>query len=227
MPSSLHEQFRGDKAPLRRDLPQLVTAKLHEDGFGGAVHAEEAADYGVLTPTELRTARINIAAATAHLPITSEMAFTVPQLLKRVQLLAPGAQSTSGVLRALIRRPELDEQFAKAFADSGFLSCDQVIGRASWKYDITEMRARQAQGASLEVLAHCGVMLSRQRLKQPLDWDAVLVDLRTLAAWFPELRTLQLLQQLYTRLHALHVKSVLVAQCWLDWRSGRAATAIN
>jgi hypothetical protein len=225
MPSSLHEQFHG-MGQGRRDLSQLVTTNLHEEGLGDGRHADmAAADYGLLTPVELRTARINIAAATAHLPVTAEMAWAVPQLLKRVQLLAPGAQSTSSVLRALIRKPELDEQFAKAFTDSGFLSCDEVIGRARWKFDITEMMAKQAEGSGLEVLAHCGVMLTRHRLRQPLDWDAVLVDLRTLATWFPELRTLQLLVQLYTRLHALHAKSVLVAQCWLDWRSGRAATA--
>ena len=225
MSSSLHEPFQGGNAQVRRDLSQLVTTNLHEEGLATACDDETVPDYGFLTPVELRTARTNIAAATAHLPVTAEMAWAVPQLLKRVQMVAPGAQSTSAVLRALIRKPELDEQFAKAFTDSGFLSCDQVIGRASWKYDLSEMMAKQAEGAGLEVLAHCGVMLTRHRLKQPLDWDAVLVDLRTLAAWFPELRTIELLLHLCMRLHALHVKSVLVAQCWLDWRSGRAAAA--
>lgn len=227
---SLHEprdgmvtQFPGDEAHLRRDFSQHGATNLHDERLEDASPPEPALAYDILTPEELHIARKNIAAATAHLPITTEMARTVPQLLKRIQLVAPAAQSTSGVLRALIRRPELDEKFADAFAESGFLSCDQVIGRAGWKYDFTEMMAKQSAGSGLEVLAHCGVILSRHRMKQPIDWDAVLVDLKTLHSWFPELRTIQLLQQLYARLHALHIKSVLVAQCWLDWRSGRTA----
>jgi hypothetical protein len=224
MPSSLNEQFCGEIARLRQDL-SLVTTNLHEGCFGEPAPTEGLPEYGVLTPTELRVARTTIAAATAHVPITREMAWTVPHLLKHARLIAPGARSASDVLRTLIHKPELDEQFVMAFTESGFLSCDRVIGRASWKYSITEMMAKQAQGSGLEVLAHCGVMLSRHRLKQPLDWDAVLTDLRTLCAWFPELRTLELMQQLYTRLHALHVRSVQIAQCWCDWRLWRAGHA--
>jgi len=206
MPSSLHEP--GDE--------RLDEASRPEE----AIASE-------LTPEELRTARSNIAAATAHLPITTEMAWTVPQLLKRIQLVAPGIQSTSGVLRSLIRMPELDEQFVKAFVDSGFLSCDQAIGRAGWKYDITEMMAKQTDGSASEVRVHCRAVLSRHRMNQPLDWDAVLTELQTLNSWFPELRTIQLLEQLYARLYVLHIKSVRVAQCWLDWRAGMADAISN
>src|SRR5690242_15490510 len=84
----------------------------------------------------------DLAASTAVLPVTVEMAWAVPQLLKRARLVSPGVTSTSGVLRALIRMPECDEQFAKAFEDSGFLSCDQVIGRVRWKYDLAAMAAK-------------------------------------------------------------------------------------
>jgi hypothetical protein len=182
--------------------------------------AEEPAATKPVTPEELRTARRNIAAATAHLPVTMEMAWTVPQLLKRIQLVSPGTQSTSAALRSLIRMPELDAQFAKAFTDSGFLTCDEVIGRCRWKYDLSEMMARHAQGSDVEVLEQCRTVLWRHRMKQPLDWDAVLVQLQTLGSWFPELRTIQLLQQLYARLHALHLRSVHVAQCWLDRPAG-------
>jgi hypothetical protein len=235
MHSSLHEsgdgmitQFRGDAAHLRSHFfPQLATTDLHDERLEEASQSEAAPASEALTPEQLRTVRTNIAAATARLPITTEMAWTVPQLLKRVQLLATGAQTISGVLRSLIRMPELDEQFAKAFADSGFLSCDLIIARARWKYDLAEMKAKHSEGSDSEVLAHCGVVLSRHRMKQPLDWEAVMIELQTLNAWFPELRTIRLLQQLYERLHALHLKSVRVAQCWLDWRAGRAGAISN
>jgi hypothetical protein len=65
------------------------------------------------------------------------------------------------------------------------------------------------------------MVLSRHRMKQPFDWDAVLTELEMLTSWFPELRTIQLLDQLYTRLNDLHVKSVLAAQGWLDWRASQ------
>jgi hypothetical protein len=210
MLSSLHESGDGMITQFR-----VLATNLHE-GPDGVSQAKAAPASGALTPEELRTARTNIAVATVHLPITTEMAWTVPQLLKRIQLVSPGILSTSGVLRSLIRMPELDERFAKAFADSGFLSCDQAIGRARWKYDITEMRAKQSEGSEAEVLNHCSSVLSRHRMKVPLDWDAVLTELQMLNSWFPELRTIQLLQQLYARLHVLHMKSVLVAQCLLD-----------
>lgn len=172
------------------------------------------------TPEELRTARRNLAAATAHLPVTMEMAWTVPQLLKRVQLVAPGTLSTSAVLRCLIRRPELDEPFARAFVESGFLSCDEVIARARWKYELAAMLARHEEGRDVEVLEQCRTVLRLHRIKQPLDWDAVLAELQALRAWFPELRTLQLLEQLYARLRALHLKSVRIAQRWLAHHAG-------
>lgn len=161
----------------------------------------------------LRTARTHLAASTALLPITAEMAWTVPQLLKRILLVSPGVRSTNDVLRSLIRMPECDEQFAKAFAESGFLSCDQAIERVRWKYDSGEMMAELRRGSVSQVLEHCRVVLSDDGTKQPLDCEAVLTELKTLASWFPELRTIELLVQLYTRLHVLHVKSVLVARC--------------
>jgi hypothetical protein len=170
-------------------------------------------------PDELQASRTAIAASSAHLPITPEMAWAVPQLLKRIQLVSPGMLSTSGVLRALIRRPDWDEPFAKAFADSGFLSCDQAIERVRWKYDIGLMVARHQGGADFEVVEHCRSVLQGHRAKLPLDWEAVLLELQTLGEWFPELRTIQLLRQLYARLHVLHVKAVLVAQSWLEWRA--------
>jgi hypothetical protein len=219
MRSSTVTQFHGDEAFSPRHFSQLETTRLDGEGLEQVSQPERKTPVA-LTPEELRVVRTNIAAATARLPVTAEMAWTLPQLLKRLQLVAPGVQSTSGALRALIRMPQLDEQFAKAFADSGFLSCDQAIGRARWKYELSEMMAKQCEGSGSEILAHCDDVLSRQTTKQPLDWDTVLAELRTLAAWFPELRTIQLLQQLYARLHALHVKSVLVAKCWVDWRAG-------
>jgi hypothetical protein len=45
------------------------------------------------------------------------------------------------------------------------------------------------------------------------------------SSWFPELRTIQLLEQLYARLYELHLKSLEVVQCWLDWRADMADTA--
>jgi hypothetical protein len=178
-------------------------------GRHGAAPANDSAE-------ALRAARRDLAASTALLPVTVEMAWTVPQLLKRAQLISPGVVSTSGVLRALIRMPECDEQFAKAFTDSGFLSCDQVIERVRWKYDLAQMAAKHRSGSDAQVLEHCRTVLANHRAKQPLDWEAVLAELRKLNAWFPGLRTIQLLEQLYTRLHALHLKSVRVAQCWLE-----------
>lgn len=168
----------------------------------------------------------NAAAETALLPVTPEMAWTVPQLLKRVQLISPGVRSTTGVLRALIRMPERDEQFVRAFTDSGFLSCDRAIGRVRWMYDIEEMTALYRSASGAQVPQHCRALLARHRARQPVDWEAVLVELRTLRARFPELRTIELLEQLYTRLHALHIESVDVAGRWLA-RSGRAAPAVQ
>ena len=101
------------------------------------------------------------------------------------------------MLRSLIRMPERDEQVAKAFADSSFLSCDRAIERVRWKYDIAEMMAKQHDGSAWQVLEHCCVLLMQHRTKQPVDWEAVLIELRTLISWFPELRTIQLLEQLY------------------------------
>jgi hypothetical protein len=229
MAISLHErgdsmvlQFCRDQSYLRQEFSRIGRTALRGERLDGASRLEALLARECPRPEELRTARTNIAASTAILPITPEMAWTVPQLLKRIGLVSPGILSTSGVLRSLIRMPERDEQFAKAFADSGFLSCDRAIEQARWKYDIREMMAKQHDGSAWQVLEHCSVLLTQHRLKQPLDWDAVLVELQTLISWFPELRTIQLLEQLYARLSALHMKSVLVVQCWLDWRAGMA-----
>jgi hypothetical protein len=219
MPSPLQEAGDGMLTQFHGDFPQLASSSLRYASLEGASPAEADPAGELLTPEQLRLARMNIAGATAHLPITVEMAWTVPQLLKRIQLVLPGTASTSGALRALIRNPQLDEEFTKAFAESGFLSCDHAMKRVRWKYDIKEMMAKQSAGSDSEVLKHCGAILWRHRMRQPLDWDTVLGELRMLMSWFPELRTLQLLEQLYARLHALHMKSVFVARCWLAWRA--------
>jgi hypothetical protein len=193
--------------------PWASSRRLHETSRLDALLERERP-----TPDRLQTAQTNIAASSAHLPITPEMAWSVPQLLKRVQLVAPGMLSTSGVLRALIRMQQWDAAFANAFADSGFLSCDQVIEKVRWKYDIAAMVARHQDGADFEVLEHCRRVLQGHRARLSLDWEAVLLELRTLNAWFPHLRTIQLLRQLYARLHVLHAKEVVTAQSWLQWR---------
>jgi hypothetical protein len=187
---------------------------------------------GTVSPQELRMARINIAAATAVLPITPEMAWAVPQLLKRLRLLAPDVVSTNGVLRSLVRAPALDEQFSKALIDSGFLSCDEAIARSRWKFDLEAMLDKERSGSAALVLEHCRDVLSRRRTGRPVDWETVLDNLRTLRSWFPELRTIVLLERLYTRLHALQADAVLVAQAWLDLRACpanavRAPTAVG
>jgi hypothetical protein len=226
---SLHEpgdnvvsQFWRNEACLRQEFSRIGTPALRGGSLDGANRLEALLARERPRPEELRGARTKIAASAAHLPITPEMAWTLPQLLKRVQLVSTGILSTSSALRSLIRMPEWDEQFAKAFAESGFLSCDRAIEQVRWKYDIREMMAKQHGGDAWEVLEHCRVLLSQHRTKQPVDWEAVLVELQTLISWFPELRTIQLLEQLYARLHVLHMKSVLVVQCWLDWRAGTA-----
>lgn len=229
MRDSLHEpggsmvpQFWRNRVCLRQEFSRMGTAALSGDRLDGASRFEALLARERPHPEDLQTARTNIAASAAHLPITPEMAWTLPQLLKRVQLVAPDILSTSAALRSLIRMPERDEQFAKAFADSGFLSCDRVIERVRWKYEIGEMMAKQDDGSAWEVLEHCRVLLKQHRTKQPVDWETVLIDLQTLISWFPELRTIQLLEQLYARLYKLHVESILVVQCWLDWRAGVA-----
>ena len=58
---------------------------------------------------------------------------------------------------------------------------------------------KQHGGSAWQVLEHCRVLLKQHNAKQLLDSDAVLVELRTLISWFPELRTIQLLEQLYAR----------------------------
>ena len=226
MGNSLHEpadrmvsQFWRDEAYLRQEFSRMGTAALRAEGLDGASRLEALlAREGPLFE-DLRTARTNIAASAGFLPITPEMAWAVPQLLKRIGLVSPGILSTSGMLRSLIRMPQWDEQFAKALTDSGFLSCDRAIEQVRWRYDLSEMMAKQHGGSAWEVLEHCRVLLTQHRTKLPVDWDGVLVELRTLISWFPELRTIQLLEQLYARLHVLHMKSVLVAQCWLHWRA--------
>ena len=216
------QRFWRDEAYLRQEFSRMGTAALRGEGLDGASRLEALLARDLPRPEELRTARTNIAASAALLPIAPEMAWAVPQLLKRIGLVSPGVLSTSGVLRSLIQMPEWDEQFARAFADSDFLSCDRAIERVRWKYDISEMMSKQHDGSAWQVLEHCRVLLMQHRTKQPVDWEAVLIELRTLNSWFPELRTIQLLEQLYARLHVLHMKSVLVVQYWLDWRAGMA-----
>jgi hypothetical protein len=216
------QHFWRDEACLRQEFSRMGTAALRGEGLDGAGRLEALVAKELPRPEELRTARTNIAASAALLPITPDMAWAVPQLLKRIGLVSPGVLSTSGVLRSLIRMPEWDEQFAKAFADSGFLSCDRAIERVRWKYDISEMMAKHRDGSAWQVLEHCCVLLMQHRTKQPLDWETVLIEFQTLISWFPDLRTIQLLEQLYARLHVLHMKSVLVVQYWLDWRAGMA-----
>ena len=224
---SLHEPDQGtdawrDGAHLRQEFSRMETADSNGDASNRLelLLAREHPDRDGLP-----AARTRIAATAALLPITPEMAWAVPQLLKKVQPVAPGILSTSGVLRSLIRTPEWDEPFAKAFADSGFLSCDRVLERVRWKYDMGEMMARQQDGSAAQVLEHCRVVLTQHRTKQPLDWDAVLGELQTLVAWFPDLRTVRLLEQLYARLGGLHMQSVLAVQRWLDWRAGMVDAA--
>jgi CheY-like chemotaxis protein len=184
--------------------------------------SDRPSDAAATSPEQLRIARTNIAAARAVLPLAPEMAWAVPQLLKRIRLFSPGALSTNGVLRTLIRMPELDAQFLAAFTDSGFLSCDEVAEGARWKYDLDEMIARMRGGATAQVLEHCRALLTQQREKQSVDWEAAVGELRILNSWFPELRTLERLTQLYTRLAGMHEQSVHVAQCCMDRRAGLA-----
>lgn len=215
-------RFCLNEACLRQEFSRIQTPAPGSERVDGGNRLEALLARERLRPETLRAARTEIAAAAAHMPITPEMAWTLPQLLKRLQLVSPGILSTSAALRSLIRMPAWDEQFAKAFAESGFLSCDRVIGQVRWKYDISEMAAKQHGGSAWEVLEHCRDLLARHRTKQPVDWESTLAELRTLASWFPELRTIQLLEQLYARLYVLHTQSVLVVRCWLDWRAGMA-----
>jgi hypothetical protein len=127
----------------------------------------------VSTREEPYAARPSVAASRAQLPVTSAMAWAVPQLLKRIHLFAPDVRSTNGVLRAVIDMPDLDKQFAEALASSGFLLCDQPIEFVRWKLDIAEMKAKHAAGSGAEVMEHCRGVLKRRRMKQPFDWVAV------------------------------------------------------
>lgn len=223
---SLASQVWQDQAYLRQEFSRMKSVAMR--GLDATSRFEERLARECPRPEDLQTARTNIAASAAHLPITPEMAaWSLPQLLKRVQLVSPGILSTSGVLRSLIRMPQCDEQFANAFLDSGFLSCDRTIGRVRWKYEFAELKAKQHDGSVWEVLDHCKVLLTQHRTKQPVDWETVLIELKTLRAWFPELRTIQLLEQLYARLYVLHMKSVLAVQAWLDWRSDMADAATH
>ena len=174
-----------------------------------------------LREDRIALARREAAASTARLPITEEMAWTVPQLLKRVQLLSPGVRSTTGALRALISQPHRDREFAKAFTDSGFMTCDEAIGRVHWRFDLGDMTAKYRSASGAHVMEHCRALLLRERGEQAFDWDAVLADLATLGEWFPELRTVRQLEQLYTRLHSLHIRSVHAARRFLE--AGAAA----
>lgn len=215
-------QFWRDEAYLRQEFSRIRTVGLLPEALHGPSRLEALLAREVASGEEPEAARMKIAATELTLPVTAEMAWAVPQLLKRVRLMSPGVLSTSGALRSLVLMPQWDDHFTQAFTDSGFLWCDRALERAQWKYDVKEMIARQLAGAAWEVLEHCRQLLAQHRTKHPVDWNATLADLQTLASWFPEVRTIQLLEQLYRRLHLLHMKGVLVVQCWLDWRAGMA-----
>lgn len=215
-------QFCRSEAWLRQEFSRIATAATRGERMEGANRLEALLARERPRPEELHAARIKVAACAAHLPISPEMSWALPQLFKRIQLVSPGILSTSAGLRSLIQMPEHDERFAKAFAESGFLSCDSTIAQVRWKYDIKDMIAKQQGTPPWEVLEHCRTLLAQHRTKQPVDWEGALAELHTLCSWFPELRTVQLLERLYTRLHLLHTKSVLVVHAWLHWRAGTA-----
>jgi hypothetical protein len=210
---------------LRQEFSRLEAGAQRGNGQGSASRLEMLLASPLLHTADMQAARRMVATSAAHLPITPEMAWALPQLLKRIQLVSPGLLSTSAVLRTLVARPEWDEPFAKAFTESGFLSCDQAMERVRWKYDIDEMIAKQHDGSAWEVMGHCAALLAQDRTKLPVDWRGVLMELQTLASWFPQLRTIGLLERLYARLCELHESSVAVARRWLDWRAqaGEAA----
>ena len=204
--------FWRDEAYLRQEFSRIRTVGLLPEPLEGTSRLEALLAREVAKGEDPEAARLKIAASEVTLPITAEMAWAVPQLLKRVRLVSPGVLSTSGALRTLVLMPQWDDHFTKAFVDSGFLWCDKALERAQWKYDVKEMIARQLAGAAWEVLEHCRQLLAQHRTKHPVDWSATLADLQTLASWFPEVRTIQLLEHLYRRLHLLHMKGVLVVQ---------------
>ena len=148
-----------------------------------------------------------------------------PSFSSALDFFVSGTLSTNGMLRSVIRMPERDEQFVGALAESGFLLCDQAIARVCWKHDLIEMLPKQDSGSAWEVMEHCSVLLTQHRTRQPVDLEAVLLELRTLNSWFPELRTIQVLEQLYGRLYVLYMKSVLVEHHWLNMRAGIAHAA--
>src|SRR5512133_3458248 len=117
MTNSLHEsggsmvpQFWVNRVCLRQEFSRMGTAALRGERLDGANRLEALLARELPHPEDLRTARTKIAASAAHLPITPEMAWALPQLLKRVQLVSPGVLSTSAALRSLIRMPQCDEQ---------------------------------------------------------------------------------------------------------------------
>jgi hypothetical protein len=89
-----------------------------------------------------------------------------------------------------------------------------------WKFDLEAMLEKERSTSPALVLEHCRDVLTRHRTGLPVDWEAVLDNLRTLRSWFPELGTIEQLEQLYTRLHVLHTKALLVGQRWLGLRAG-------
>jgi hypothetical protein len=220
--AGLLSHLRRDEPYLRHEFSRIAAHALRDGAPRGedrlamllASHGGRAQD--------LQADRTSVAVSGATLPIAPEMAWAVPQLLKRVQLVAPGALSTNGALRSLLRMPHPDETFAKAFADSGFLSCDLVLEHERWKYDLTEMILKHHDGSAWQVLEHARALLAQDRTGKPVDWHAALDELRTLLSWFPELRTLQLLEQLYARLAGLHTQSILAVRSWLEWRANVA-----
>jgi hypothetical protein len=225
--SNLLSKFWRDESYLRQEIARIAADLLRTPPPAGSDRLEALLARTAADPDAVRAERTAVAASTASLPITSEMAWAVPQLLKRIQLVSPGTASTSGALRALFNVPWHDEAFASAFAASGFLSSDRVVGQARWKYDFKAMKAKHDDGSAWEVLEHCRALLAQHRDRQPVDWDAALAELRTLRSWFPELRTVGLLEQLYARLHALNAKSILAVRSWLEWRADMAGRGLK
>jgi hypothetical protein len=217
-------QIQRDEPYLRHQFSQLAQEALRAGAPRGPDRLEALLAAKAGRPEETQADRTSVAVAAATLPIAPEMAWAVPQLLKRVQLVAPGALSTNGALRALLRMPQHDEAFANAFTDSGFLSSGVALEHMRWKHDLGLMKGKHHDGSAWQVLEHARALLTQERTRQPVDWDAALGELRTLLSWFPQLRTVELLEQLYARLNGLHTQSILAVRSWLEWRADMAAT---
>jgi hypothetical protein len=215
--------LQRDEPYLRHEFSRLAAQALHERAPAGPDRLEALLAGKGGRAQELQADRTSVAVSAATLPIAPEMAWAVPQLLKRVQLVAPGALSTNGALRSLLRMPQHDEAFAKAFTDSGFLSSGVALEHMRWKHDLVLMRGKHHDGSAWQVLEHARALLTQERTRQPVDWNAALNELRTLLSWFPQLRTIALLEELYARLNGLHNQSILAVRSWLEWRADMAA----